>query len=44
MEETKVPLTLISGFHHDVDKICAVLGYYLASCGNYHMMPLNIPE
>jgi hypothetical protein len=26
--------TLISGFRRDVDKICALLGYYAASCGN----------
>jgi hypothetical protein len=26
--------TLISGFHRDVDKICALLGCYAASCGN----------
>jgi hypothetical protein len=27
-------LTLISGFRRDVDKICALLGHYAASCGN----------
>jgi hypothetical protein len=27
-------LTLISGFRRDVDEICALLGYYAASCGN----------
>jgi hypothetical protein len=26
--------TLISGFHRDVYEICALLGYYVASCGN----------
>jgi hypothetical protein len=26
--------TLISGFRRDVDKICALLGYYAASCDN----------
>jgi hypothetical protein len=26
--------TLISGFRRDVDEICALLGYYAASCGN----------
>jgi hypothetical protein len=26
--------TLISGFRRDVDDICALLGYYAASCGN----------
>jgi hypothetical protein len=26
--------TLISGFHHDTDELCAALGYYTASCGN----------
>jgi hypothetical protein len=26
--------TLISGFRHDVDDICALLGYYATSCGN----------
>jgi hypothetical protein len=25
---------LISGFRRDVDEICALLGYYAASCGN----------
>jgi hypothetical protein len=25
---------LISGFRRDVDDICALLGYYAASCGN----------
>jgi hypothetical protein len=25
---------LISGFRRDVDDICALLGYYTASCGN----------
>jgi hypothetical protein len=25
---------LISGFRHNVDEICALLGYYAASCGN----------
>jgi hypothetical protein len=24
----------ISGFRHDVDEICAVVGYYTLSCGN----------
>jgi hypothetical protein len=49
-------IILISGFRHDSDEICALLGYYSASCGNYlptfwdvlvnnyHMMPRNIPE
>jgi hypothetical protein len=27
-------MTLISGFHSNVDEICALLGYYAASCGN----------
>jgi hypothetical protein len=26
-------LTLISGFRRDVDEICGLLGYYVASCG-----------
>ena len=26
--------TLISGFRRDVDEICALVGYYAASCGN----------
>jgi hypothetical protein len=26
--------TMISGFRRDVDKICGLLGYYAASCGN----------
>ena len=25
---------LTSGFRRDVDEICALLGYYAASCGN----------
>ena len=25
---------VISGFRRDVDEICALLGYYAASCGN----------
>jgi hypothetical protein len=25
---------LISGFRHNVEEICALLGYYAASCGN----------
>jgi hypothetical protein len=27
-------LTLISGFHRDVDEMCGLLGYYAALCGN----------
>jgi hypothetical protein len=27
-------LILIPGFRRDVDEICALLGYYAASCGN----------
>jgi hypothetical protein len=27
-------IILILCFHRDVDKICALLGYYAASCGN----------
>jgi len=27
-------LCVISGFHHNVDKICALLGYYAAYSGN----------
>jgi hypothetical protein len=26
--------SLISGFRRDVDELCALLGYYAASCGN----------
>jgi hypothetical protein len=29
-----VLLILISGFHCDVAETCALLGYYVASCGN----------
>jgi hypothetical protein len=29
-----VHLSLISGFRRHVDEICALLGYYAASCGN----------
>jgi hypothetical protein len=32
--EGKIIETLISGFRCDVDEICALLGYYPASCGN----------
>jgi hypothetical protein len=33
---TKLTLiSSISGFRRDVDDICVLLGYYLASCGNY---------
>ena len=28
-------LTFILGFRRDVDKICTLLEYYTASCGNY---------
>jgi hypothetical protein len=28
------PFSLMSGFRRDVDEICALLGYYAASCGN----------
>jgi hypothetical protein len=31
---TDEAVTLISGFRRDVDEICALLGYYAASCGN----------
>jgi hypothetical protein len=34
----KLLLTLISGFRHDVDEICALQGYYAASCGNSLLM------
>jgi len=27
-------ICMISGFHHDVDDICALVGYYAASSGN----------
>jgi hypothetical protein len=27
-------MILISGFRRDADEICALLGYYAASCGN----------
>jgi hypothetical protein len=26
---------MISGFHHEVDEICALLGHYAVSSGNY---------
>jgi hypothetical protein len=40
---------LISGFRRDVDEICALLGYYAASCGNClptfrDTTPRNFPE
>ena len=28
-------MSLISGFRRDVDEICALLGYYATSSGNY---------
>jgi hypothetical protein len=28
------PISKISGFRHDVDELCALLGYYAASSGN----------
>jgi hypothetical protein len=48
-------LCVISGFCHEVDEICALLGYYTPYCGNYlltdcplvrnyHTMQHNIPE
>jgi hypothetical protein len=27
-------IIFISGFHRDVDEICALLGYYVVLCGN----------
>jgi hypothetical protein len=33
-EDLNFMLRLISGFRSDVDEICALLGYYAASCGN----------
>jgi hypothetical protein len=32
--ECRGRVTLISGFHRDVDEICDLLGYYAVSCGN----------
>ena len=32
--EGKLNFFLIPGFRRDVDEICALLGYYAASCGN----------
>jgi hypothetical protein len=29
---------VISGFHHEVDKNCALLGYYSVSSGNFLLM------
>jgi hypothetical protein len=37
-----VYLMLISGFRRDVNEICALLGYYTASCGN--CLPIRCPE
>jgi len=31
----KVSLEVISGFRHEVDENCALLGYYAASSGNF---------
>jgi hypothetical protein len=36
------PLSLISGFRRDVDKICTLLGYYAASCGNLYFIYLAL--
>jgi hypothetical protein len=52
IKSNEARVNLISGFHHEVDDICALLGYYAASCGNcpetsvnnYHTTPRNIPE
>jgi hypothetical protein len=36
---------LISGFRHDVDVICGLLGNYTASLvNNYHATPCNYPK
>jgi hypothetical protein len=32
--KTLTDLAVISGFRRDIDNICAILGYYRASCGN----------
>jgi len=31
---------MISGFHHNVDEICTLVGYYAASSGNSLELPL----
>jgi hypothetical protein len=33
--QAPIGLILISGFRREVDEICALLGYYAASCGNF---------
>jgi hypothetical protein len=40
----KMKSAVISCIRRDVDEICALLGYYAASCGNFHTTPRNIPE
>ena len=42
--KTQRGVELISDFRRDVDEMCALLGYYAASCGNYHTTPRKIPE
>jgi hypothetical protein len=43
-------LAEISGFRREIDEICALLGYYAASCGNFwtssrlNMGPIRYPE
>jgi hypothetical protein len=44
MQVTIRVLTVIPDFHHDVDELCALLGYYAASVNNYHTTPRNIPK
>jgi hypothetical protein len=38
----KYTTVLISGFRRDVDEICALLGYYTASCDNTWFYSRNI--
>jgi hypothetical protein len=35
LENLTTKVSLISGFRRDFDEICALLGYYAASCGNW---------
>jgi len=37
---TTEPALMCSGFCHEVDKNCTLLGYYAASSGNFLLPPL----
>jgi hypothetical protein len=35
-KDHKCLFCMITGFHHEVDENCALLGYYAASSGNFY--------